>query len=267
MGNFEKLVVMTVLFLSMLVLAVSFRSGPDEARAGDGPLAELDSARAANGRSATRTDGLLDSSVRPSERPQVQPERGATPAPAQQPAPAQKKQPVPVLPGTILLSAEGLREPTFAGADFLLYTPVEGDRWDTLAARYYGDPLRARLLRQNNEELADVQPIPGQPIVVPLRDTTQPAPDREPARPTRRPSVLTAEDVAALTGKGDANAKPAAKPADKPGTYTVKSGDTLSEIAQAVYGKSARWRDIFEANKDKLVSADVLEVGQTLIIP
>lgn len=47
-------------------------------------------------------------------------------------------------------------------------------------------------------------------------------------------------------------------------TYTVKSGDTLSEIGQR-YGVA--WRDIFEANRDKLNDPDKIQPGQTLRIP
>lgn len=47
-------------------------------------------------------------------------------------------------------------------------------------------------------------------------------------------------------------------------TYTVKSGDTLSEIGQK-YG--VKWRDIFEANRDQLDDPDKINVGQTLKIP
>ena len=47
-------------------------------------------------------------------------------------------------------------------------------------------------------------------------------------------------------------------------TYTVKSGDTLSEIGQR-YG--VPWRDIFEANRDQLDDPDKIQVGQKLRIP
>lgn len=32
--------------------------------------------------------------------------------------------------------------------------------------------------------------------------------------------------------------------------YMVQSGDTLSRIAQSLYGKAARWTEIYDANKD-----------------
>ena len=50
-------------------------------------------------------------------------------------------------------------------------------------------------------------------------------------------------------------------------SYTVKAGDTLSVIAEKVYGDAAKFDVIFEANKDILSSADDIKVGQELKIP
>lgn len=50
-------------------------------------------------------------------------------------------------------------------------------------------------------------------------------------------------------------------------TYTVKSGDSLSAIAQRYYGKASEYHRIFEANRDKLKDPDHVQVGQELVIP
>ncbi|MGN6514199.1 MAG: LysM peptidoglycan-binding domain-containing protein [Lysobacteraceae bacterium] len=50
-------------------------------------------------------------------------------------------------------------------------------------------------------------------------------------------------------------------------TYTVKPGDTLSHIAQSVYGKASRWHAIFEANRDQLQDPDLIRPGQVLQLP
>jgi len=49
--------------------------------------------------------------------------------------------------------------------------------------------------------------------------------------------------------------------------YTVVSGDTLSKIAKAHYGKSSQWSSIFEANRDQLDDPDEIKPGQVLVIP
>ena len=50
-------------------------------------------------------------------------------------------------------------------------------------------------------------------------------------------------------------------------TYTVVKGDTLSHIAKAHYGKSSKWKAIFEANRDQLDNPDLIKPGQVLKIP
>lgn len=50
-----------------------------------------------------------------------------------------------------------------------------------------------------------------------------------------------------------------------PETYEVKAGDNLSKIAKKYSGIS--WKDIFEANKDKLSDPDKIFPGQVLTIP
>ena len=49
--------------------------------------------------------------------------------------------------------------------------------------------------------------------------------------------------------------------------YTVKSGDTLSSIAQEFYGDPDRFRTIFQANRNVLEDPDEIFVGQELRIP
>lgn len=51
--------------------------------------------------------------------------------------------------------------------------------------------------------------------------------------------------------------------------YTVKKGDNLSKIAEAMYGKGHAndYNKIFEANKPMLKSPDLIYPGQVLRIP
>jgi LysM repeat protein len=50
-------------------------------------------------------------------------------------------------------------------------------------------------------------------------------------------------------------------------SYTVKSGDTLASISRKFYKTSARWKQILNANKDKIDNPENLKTGQTLTIP
>ena len=49
--------------------------------------------------------------------------------------------------------------------------------------------------------------------------------------------------------------------------YTVQFGDTLSGISERFLGSQSRYREIFDANKDRMSSPDRLQVGKAIRIP
>ncbi|MBN1813874.1 MAG: LysM peptidoglycan-binding domain-containing protein [Anaerolineae bacterium] len=49
--------------------------------------------------------------------------------------------------------------------------------------------------------------------------------------------------------------------------YVVKSGDTLTKIAEEQYGDGNRWREIYEANKAQIENPNVIRAGWELDIP
>jgi LysM repeat protein len=62
--------------------------------------------------------------------------------------------------------------------------------------------------------------------------------------------------------------RPAAqKTAAAPAKYTVKSGDTLSDIAKRVYHNPAYWPVLYWANHSQIKYANIIEVGQKLTVP
>jgi len=50
-------------------------------------------------------------------------------------------------------------------------------------------------------------------------------------------------------------------------TYKVVKGDSLSGIAQRVYGDPKKWQRIYDANKDIIKNPDLIYPGQDLRIP
>ena len=76
------------------------------------------------------------------------------------------------------------------------------------------------------------------------------------------PGVAKVEDAIKVRPEGGAEVA-----APTPKFYTVKSGDTLSSIAQSELGDSARYTEIFNANRNILSNPDAIDVGQTLRIP
>ena len=104
------------------------------------------------------------------------------------------------------------------------------------------------------------------PKVEPATPTTRPAPRRKPVAILPQPVI-------------DAQPKQGKRPADienfkiigekgKGGRqYTVKKGDTISEIARKFYGNKDGWRRIYDANKNIIKHPDKLAVGVVITIP
>ena len=67
-----------------------------------------------------------------------------------------------------------------------------------------------------------------------------------------------------LGGTGPA---PVAKVAAGQEVYKVKSGDTLSRIAQTQLGKTSRWNEIWELNKGRIADPNLIEIGWELVLP
>jgi nucleoid-associated protein YgaU len=268
MGNFEKLVVVVVLFLSAVVLAVSLRGGDEEndpknpleaagVTPAPGVVNPLDADANAPATPESSTTGfLLDAGA----------SRGATSAPtttsssAPSSAMVEKPSAVPAAAPTssprILVGTEGLVPSALD--DFMVYTPADGDTWAALAQRFYGNAAYLSNLREANEGMGDALD-PTVPILVPVYD-------------------FHAGAGAAGTAKSDLAAAPAADtgatgrtagstPASGASVYEVEDGDNLSKISKKVYGTTTRWADIYEANRDKLESPDKLVVGMKLAIP
>ncbi len=67
--------------------------------------------------------------------------------------------------------------------------------------------------------------------------------------------------------------EPADQNADEPlapvggQVYTVQKGDTLYELARRFYNDQSRWREIWQANENRVSDPNKLQVGMKLIIP
>lgn len=82
---------------------------------------------------------------------------------------------------------------------------------------------------------------------------------------TKEKIVLLAGNVSGVEKVDDRITVPAG--AAESTMYTVKSGDTLSKIAQQVYGNASQYQKIFEANRPMLKDPDHIYPGQVLRIP
>lgn len=116
------------------------------------------------------------------------------------------------------------------------------------------------------------QPAP-QPYVPPTGngatgDTSGTGTVITPITPTEIPSTPAPEKPKATVQRPSASKAPAVSSGAKIGSsYTVKTGDSLSEIAAKKYGKGNVKKGVDAIKKANKLKSDVIRVGQTLKIP
>ncbi|HBZ97887.1 MAG TPA: hypothetical protein DEO57_08585 [Phycisphaerales bacterium] len=133
-----------------------------------------------------------------------------------------------------------------------LHVVEEGETLRTIARSWYGDDSMAITLAAHNNLPDPDRLVPGTRLLMP---TSPPG------------------DVAELTitmGQPAPITPPAAIAEDEPDSlevYTVKPGDTLSQLAQKLLGSSRDTGRLFEMNRDVIGNIDALQVGMELRYP
>ncbi|MDF1799242.1 MAG: LysM domain-containing protein [Planctomycetota bacterium] len=260
MGNFEKLVVLTVLFLAATILGITMH-GDGEVRSDD-PLGT--GAEGTGTLSSLVTDAdseALQPKTEQRQKPKAEPVIELPKAPVTEPAAEPVVEQAPVKPQpkqpelfeaegklTILKTTAGLQE-AYQGAHLLSYVWKDGDSLSSLAEFYYGDRKLRTHLRAANE--GHEQPLAGEVIWIPRFDELAEAG----SRPTKDAAPVHKAPIEAPAGSSTAT------------TYTVVEGDSLWNIASDAYGKGTRWSDIFKANRHQMKNENDLKIGMQLIIP
>src|SRR5690606_8140053 len=75
---------------------------------------------------------------------------------------------------------------------------------------------------------------------------------------------VAAQQAGAAAG---AAAAPAQSTGYRARYYTIKSGDTLSGIANEYYGDANRWQELFEASREVIKGPDKIYPGQRIRVP
>lgn len=174
---------------------------------------------------------LSQTPARQAEPPAVKPE----PKP-QTPAPAPVKEPAP--------KAAGVIPPTFTTR-----TVQAGQTMQSIAKAVYGDGAKWTVISRANPRVDPVKLKAGMELRIPVDpENVQGVP------------ASAAKDAAAVPTAGE-RAAPARR------EHVVAPGDTLSGISKRVYGTTAHWRAILDANKDQLSEPEDVRAGMTLVIP
>jgi len=74
-------------------------------------------------------------------------------------------------------------------------------------------------------------------------------------------------DFSEVASGGSSTAPSPPPAAETEMAYRVAPGDSLSKIAQQIYGDANKWRRIYEANTDQIKNPDLIHPGQILKIP
>lgn len=123
------------------------------------------------------------------------------------------------------------------------------------------------LSQENKQPVVSViprAPEPNVPVAAPVQNQAPPA---EPNAGSVPPKVVESVVAKEPNSPPDSSVHEQAEKIATQRFYVVRKGDTLSEISQTYYGSPAKWRKIFDANKELIKNPDRLTPGQKLIIP
>jgi nucleoid-associated protein YgaU len=266
MGKVEKVIVLSVLFLIALILVVSLTVDdplkqdqittlgdrapkPTQVAGGGGTPAGVSQGTPLGGNPQAAPGGLLSTNVQ-------------TAPPADAAAVANMRTLLPA--GALLTTLEGLEDSYLP--DMKFYTWKEGDSYRGIANKYYGDYTKLTVLRRANEDRTDV--TPGQKIYVPVFDVNAPAPGATTQTAMLSESVkreVQATPASATTAKEAM--QPAATTSGVKKVHVVQDGESLWKISKQALGNGARWKEIYEANRDVLATPEALHKGMKLKIP
>jgi nucleoid-associated protein YgaU len=127
------------------------------------------------------------------------------------------------------------------------------DTLSSIAAENLGNRAKWRAIYEANKGvIANPDRLPvGKEILIPAAQAPGGGAEPHAAAPAAGPEPRAAAPVAASVRK----------------THVVKHGETLSIVAEQELGSRAKWRVIYEANRDKLSDPDAVREGQELTIP
>jgi nucleoid-associated protein YgaU len=137
--------------------------------------------------------------------------------------------------------------PAAGAEEFRIVKAQANDTFATIAKRELTTAARFTEIAKLNPDLNGAKLKKGQDVKIPLAPAAVPALG------------------GAAPGAESASAPPS--PASAERTYTVRSGDTLSSIAQTQMKSKNKWRDLQKANEDVLHGSTNLKIGMKLKIP
>jgi nucleoid-associated protein YgaU len=234
MGNFEKLSVLVIVVIIVMILVVALYTWTDS---------PADATQAQAGPS-TGTSDIASILQEPVPAPRVEVKPAAAPVPLV---------PAPVTP----LAAEAAKPLEASPSAVTPAAPVEkaeprehviasGDTLEKISKQYYGSTRHIAEIERANPELDPMRLRVGRKILLP--DVKGAA-----------GAAISTDGLEKIASR-DRSLSPG-------GTYTVRRGDSLPEIARRTYGKIDRWHEIWLANYERIEDPDRLTTGTRLSLP
>jgi len=139
-----------------------------------------------------------------------------------------------------------------------VYVVARGDTLGHISTKVYGTCRKWKLIQQANSGIDPCALRVGTPLVIPRDEPTAVAQRDEESDSAR------AVDTALREVRRFVADREVAAPHSP---YTVSRGDTLWSISRKHFGTSARWKDIYELNRDALPRPDAMRAGQVIRVP
>lgn len=229
MGNIEKYGVVALLFVIVMVVAVSIwgPKGMEVAKADPAPVTVA-------GDTVTGGTAATGGATNPAPGP------NAT-EPVAKPLTTTADGPVATPIGA---------EPSTAtpAGNYRKYKVQKGDTLEGIAFAQLGKKSKVSEILKANEGINPSRLKVGQEILLPMKEETSVAVVETPAKP-----------------KEGKTATPASS--EVPKSYKTVRSDTLSDLAKKFYGSAGKWKKIYDANKSKISDPDTLPEGIELTIP
>ncbi len=167
----------------------------------------------------------------------------------------------PELPGFVKVSDE-----TQVSIKDLKFHDVRGgESLFAICKQYYGSTDLVNVLAKFNKMDDPAQLRAGRRLIIPTEETLTGKPKALPAAAPRTPSNSALRNTAvAANATGSEGKTDAKKPKTASRTYTVKSGDSLSDIAQRMLGDKDKWRDLAKINRKVIDDPDNIKAGTVL---
>ena len=174
---------------------------------------------------------------------------------------------VPVMPDAVVPQAYVIRD---------------GDDLTGIATRFYGQPAAATAIwMANRDAVPDPNVLPiGTVLRLPPAWSVfasrggdsraiepQAAGGHAPMAAQSQPTPVTAARPVGWLGAGAGPAPAAAAPQQRPGAIRVAPGETLATLARRFYGDERMASRIWEANRDRLRSPELVVAGMELRLP